>query len=182
MSSFSALGISASPSPNSRSQILVARTLEHLGQLEVEHQLLELNALPAEGLLARTRDPHINDTIQRVISSKILVFGTPVYRASYASQLKAFLDLFPQDSLRGVVVGLIATGAGPAHQLTIDHTLRPLVASLRGLSASQGIYVVDSQFPDKSQLPDSIDAQTAILAQELVALAKGYASLNEGAS
>jgi NAD(P)H-dependent FMN reductase len=25
----------------------------------------------------------------------------PVYRASYTGQLKAFLDLFPQDALRG---------------------------------------------------------------------------------
>lgn len=182
MSSFHAFGISASPSPNSRSQILVARTLEHLGQLDVGSELLDLNTLPAEGLLARTRDPLIDETIQRVISSKILIFGTPIYRASYASQLKAFLDLFPQTSLRGLVVGLITTGAGPTHLLSIDHTLRPLVASLGGLSASHGIYVVDSQFPDKAQLPDSIDAQTAILAQELVALAKGYASLNEAAN
>jgi len=158
---------------------LVARTLEHLAQLGVAGELLDLNRLPAEGLLARTRDTQIDQTIQEVIASKILIFGTPVYRASYASQLKAFLDLFPQMSLRGVVVGLIATGAGPAHLLTIDHTLRPLVASLGGLSASQGIYVVDTQFPDKTQLPDAIDAQTAILAQELVALAKGYASLND---
>ena len=70
------------------------------------------------------------------IESNILILCTPVYRASYASQLKAFFDLLPQDALLGRVVGLIATGAGPGHALVIDHALRPLVASLSGLTAA----------------------------------------------
>ena len=94
----------------------------------------------------------------------------------YTGQLKAFLDLFPQDALRGSVAGLIATGAGPGHALAIDHGLRPLVASLRGLTAAQALYVTDPQFPDKTNVPEEIDRQAEALARELYALATGLAA------
>jgi FMN reductase len=168
-----ALAISGSPSANARSRILAARTLVHLAAQGVTGSLLDLLTLPAEALLARQRDPAVDAAVQQASAAAILVLATPVYRASYAGQLKAFCDLFPQDALAGRVVGLIATGAGPGHLLAIDHGLRPLVASLRGLSAASAVYVVDSQFPDKQQLPEAIDAQLRGLASELVALASG---------
>jgi FMN reductase len=169
-----ALGISGSPSANSRSRILVQRVLSHLAERGATTHLLDLLELPAEALLARQRDPAVDDAIARTLAAPIIVLGTPIYRASYAGQLKAFFDLFPQDALKNHVVGLIATGAGPGHLLAIDHGLRPLVASLRGLSASAGVYVIDSQFPDKNHLPDEIDQQLRVQADELVALAASF--------
>lgn len=176
MTNLTAIGISSSPSANSRSHILVARTIEQLATLGAQTSVLDLTDLPADALLARRRDATVDAAIQRTIAAEILVLGTPVYRASYTGQLKAFLDLFPQDALSGHVVGLIATGAGPTHALSIDHGLRPLVASLRGLTASQALYVVDSQFPDKIQIPEAIDQQTSTLAQELYTLATALAA------
>jgi FMN reductase len=166
-----AVGISGSPSPASRSRLLVTRTLAHLAELGVETTLLDLAELPADALLARRKSDAVTAAIAAVTASPIVVLGTPVYRASYAGQLKAFFDLFPQDALRAHVVGLIATGASPSHALAIDHGLRPLVASLRGLSAATSLYVVDAQVPDKTMLPPDIDEQTRGLAAELRALA-----------
>ncbi len=176
LSSLRAIGISGSPSGNSRSRLLVERTLAHLAQQEIAVNLLDLIELPAEALLARGRDEAVDAAIAQVTQAHILVLGTPVYRATYAGQLKAFFDLFPQEALRGRVVGLIATGAGPIHALSIDHGLRPLVASLRGLSAAEAVYITDSQFPDKQHIPESIDQQLASLAHELAALAHGLAN------
>lgn len=165
-----ALGISGSPSANSRSRILVERALIRLAELQVATELLDLSDLPADALLARRHDLSVDAAIQRSATANILILGTPVYRASYVGQLKAFFDLFPQDALRGVVTGLIATGAGLAHALVLDHALRPLVASLRGFSASQALYIVDAQFPDKTKIPDAIEEQTSALAAELYTL------------
>ena len=176
MTTRTAIGISSSPSPHSRSHILVSRTIEQLATLGATTSVLDLTELPADALLARRRDATVDAAIQRATAAEILIFGTPVYRATYTGQLKAFLDLFPQDALSGRVVGLIATGAGPAHALSIDHGLRPLVASLRGLSASQALYVVDSQFPDKTLIPEAIDQQTSALAHELYTLATALAA------
>jgi FMN reductase len=165
-----ALGISGSPSSNSRSRLLIGGTLAHLAKQGVETGLLDLLDLPAEALLARSQDVKVDEAIQQAIQADILVLGTPIYRASYSGQLKAFFDLFPQDALRSHVVGLIATGAGSAHTLSVDHGLRPLVASLRGLSAAHSLYVTDAQIPDKTQLSAEIDQQAAVLAQELYLL------------
>lgn len=171
-----AIGLSGSPSPNSRSKILLEHTLKQLERQGLETQLLDLSELPAEGLLARQKDPIVDAAIQQATQANIVVLGTPIYRATYTGQLKAFLDLFPQYALRGVVVGLIATGGSPLHSLSIDHGLRPLVASLGGLSAAHGVYVTDGQFPDKNTIPTEIDKLTAELAEELHILAQGLAT------
>ncbi len=167
-----AIGISGSPSPNSRSRLLLDHTLAQLATLGVDTHLLDLSELPAEALLARRRDDAVDAAVQKATQAQILVLGTPIYRATYTGQLKAFLDLFPQAALRGRVTGLIATGASPLHALSIDHGLRPLVASLAGLTAAQAVYVTDAQFPDKTQVPEAIGQLTLALAQELVTLAK----------
>lgn len=173
-----AIGIAGSPSANSRSRVLVARVLAELSALGVEGRLIDLVELPADALLARRQDETVAEAIQRTTRAQIVVLGTPVYRASYAGQLKAFLDLFPQDALRDRVVGLVATGAGPIHALAIDHGLRPLVASLRGLTAARAIYAVDAQFPDKNNLPQELAQQARALAEELYALASGLAGVD----
>jgi FMN reductase len=168
-----AVGISGSPSANARSRALLVGALAQLVELGVHGTLLELLELPAEALLARQRDAAVDAAIAQVSEASIILLGTPIYRATYAGQLKAFLDLFPQDSLAGKAVGLIATGAGPGHLLAIDHGLRPLVASLRGLSAANAVYVTDSQFPDKAHIPDPVVQSLGALTDELVALARG---------
>jgi FMN reductase len=171
-----AVGVSASPAPGSRSRLLVARTLAHLAAAGFETDLLDLTSLPADALLARRRDAAVEAAVAGVAAAPAVVLGSPVYRATYAGQLKAFFDLFPPDALRGRAVGLIATGASPAHALAVDHGLRPLVASLGGLTAAAALYVVDGEFPDKERLPVPIDRQAAALAAELGALAAALAA------
>ena len=64
-------------------------------------------------------------------------------------QSVVFFDLFPQDALAGKVAIAVATGAGPAHGLVVDHALRPLLASVGALVVPAGIYGTDGQFgPD----------------------------------
>ncbi|MBX3014791.1 MAG: NAD(P)H-dependent oxidoreductase [Caldilineaceae bacterium] len=166
-----AIAISGSPSPNSRSRILLEHTLAHLAAHGVGTSLLDLADLPADALLARRRDEGVDAAIQQATHANILLLGTPVYRATYTGQLKAFLDLFPQAALRGRVVGLFATGATPLHGLSVDHGLRPLVASLSGLSAADGVYITDSQFPDKANLPTELSQKLVGVAHELITLA-----------
>jgi GTPase SAR1 family protein len=57
-----------------------------------------------------------------------------------------FFDLLPLDGLAGKTAIPIATGGSPAHQLVIDHGLRPLFASVGALTTSIGVYGTDSSF------------------------------------
>lgn len=167
------VGISGSPGINSRSRIIVAELVHRLVQrTRLSSQFIDLNDLAADALLGRRPDAYVEESITVVRHARIVVVGTPVYRASYAGQLKAFFDLFPQSALRGVTVGLVATGAGSAHALVVDHALRPLVASLAGLSAASGMYVTDGQFPDKSNIPVDVIEKIDELGHELIILAQ----------
>jgi FMN reductase len=167
------VGLAGSLAATSRSTALVAYVLELLAARGLPGDLIKLSDLPAEALLGRGHDPVVDAALARVAEAQLLVVGTPIYRASYTGQLKAFFDLLPRAALSGCVVGLIATGGIRDHALAIDHGLRPLVASLDGLSAAHGVYVTDADleaFPS-GPLPPTVDEQLHALVDQLHALA-----------
>jgi FMN reductase len=177
------LGIFGSFSSPSRSSALVQHVLELLEAEGASTKIIDLTTLPADALLARRRDSALEEALAEVGQADALVLGTPIYRASYTGQLKAFFDLLPRDALLGRVVGFVATGAGPNHALAIDHGLRPLVASLRGLSASQSLYATDADletFP-QGPVPDPIAQHLQALAAELLSLAARLDTSPDGA-
>ena len=159
-----ALGISGSPSSASSSRRLVEQALASFSSRGWETDLIDLSALPADALLSRGEDPAVSEALDRVAGARILVIGTPVYRATYTALLKTIFDLMPQDHLAGKVAVLIATGFAAEHMLAIDHGLRPLVASLAGVSAATGIYATPADFTDGTpgealaqRLADAVD-------------------------
>jgi FMN reductase len=167
-----AIGVAGSLFAPSRSGALVAAVLTELGRQGMQTRLVDLSQLPAEGLLARRKDPAVDDALAAIGAAQVLVLGTPIYRAAYSGQLKAFFDLLPQQALVGKVAGLIATGGVAHHALAVDHALRPLVASLGGLSAARSIYATDETFPGggEAALPEALAASVRELADELVRL------------
>ena len=136
--------------------------------------LIDLADLPATALLGRTRSPELDEAVARVTGAAIVVASTPVYRATYSGLLKVFFDLLPAESLRGKVAVSIATGGGAAHQLVLDHGLRPLFASLGAVVGSIGVFGTDGEFTDgipRSALIDRLDRAAA----EAVSLARALA-------
>ncbi len=151
-----AVAVSGSPSRESRSRRLVAHAMGRLADAGAETRILDLSEIPADDLLARTRSSAVAAALSEVDAAHVLVIGTPVYRASYSGLLKVFFDLLTPDALAQKVAIVVATGAGPGHQLVIDHALRPLLASVGALVVSTGIYGTDTQFgpegPDQALL------------------------------
>ena len=146
MTSKSILTISGSPSAQSRSARLLGHVraqLERAGEA-VDH--LDLRGLPPGALLAaQTSDPAIAAALAQVQKADVVILATPVYKAAYSGLLKTFLDLLPQDGLRGKAVLPMATGGSLAHMLVIDYALRPVLASLAAGAVLPGIFAVDSQ-------------------------------------
>jgi len=143
----SAVGLSGSPKPVSRSRALLELTLAALERQGTgPYRLIDLATLPAEALLGRREDGGVAEAVQSVLDAGIVVVSTPIYRATYSGLLKVFFDLFPQDALARKVAIPIATGSGPGHLLAVDHGLRPLLASVGALVVATGIYGTDAQF------------------------------------
>jgi FMN reductase len=158
------LAISGSPSPTSKSRRLLLHALERVRRDAVPGRLVDLCELPSDALLGRSRSASVDEALASVVDAHIVIVGTPVYRASFSGLLKVFFDLLPQDALAGKVAIPIATGGSLAHQLVLDHALRPLVASIGGITVATGVYGTDAQFVDgvpDAQLVQRLDRAIA---------------------
>ena len=142
----SAVGISGSPSARSKSRTLLERTLAALAERGASTTLIDLASLPADSLLGRRRTGEVDAALAAVAEASIVAASTPVYRATYSGLLKVFFDLFQVNALAGKTGLAIATGGSPAHELVIDHGLRPLFASVGAITIATGIYGTDSAF------------------------------------
>jgi len=163
-----AVAISGSPSRESRSRLLLVHAVGRLVAAGAETRILDLSDIPADDLLGRTRSSSIAAALSEVDAADVLIVGTPVYRAAYSGLLKVFFDLLTPDALSQKVAIVVATGAGPGHQLAIDHALRPLLASVGALVVSTGVYGIDSQFGADGPDPTLIARLERAVAEALV--------------
>lgn len=141
-------GVSGSPSPVSKSRVLVETALAAFAGRSAETALIDLAALPADALLGRGTAAEVAGALETVARSQIVVVGTPVYRATYSGLLKVFFDLMPPDSLVGKVGIPLVSGQARGHALALDHGLRPLFASLGATVVATGVYATPDQFQD----------------------------------
>lgn len=169
--------ISGSPSPRSRSRALLERASAQLEAAGFVTTTIDLAALPADALLGRRADEGLTAALALVQTARIVVAGSPVYRATYSGLLKVFFDLLSPDALRGVIGVPIMTGGSPAHQLAVDHGLRPLFASLGAVTVAAGVYGHDSQFdttpalrlrPAGAPASAAVGAIAAVVSNELL--------------
>lgn len=166
----SVVGISGSPSATSKSRVLVEYALARLAQRGAVTELVDLSSLPADALLSRGFAAAVTAALEATARARIVVAGTPVYRATYSGLLKLFFDLLPQDSLAGKVGVPIVTGHAAAHALSLDHGMRPLFASLGATVVASGVYATSAQFQDGKPQPELLQAVERA-AREALALA-----------
>lgn len=89
----------------------------------------------------------VADLVTAVAEAELVVVASPTYKATYSGLLKLFLDRFGAGQIQGVVVPLML-GAGPAHELAAELTLRPLLSHLGGTIPAPALYVLDAQHDD----------------------------------
>ena len=153
------VGLSGSPAASSKSRVLVHHALARAAARGGgPAELVDLAALPADALLGRGSGPAVAAALAAVTRARIVVAGTPVYRATYSGLLKVFFDLLPQDSLVGKIGVPIVTGHDRGHSLALDHGLRPLFASLGATVVASGVYATSAQFQDGKGAPELLAA------------------------
>ncbi len=95
---------------------------------------------------------------ESVAASDLVIFATPTYKASYTGLLKAFLDQYGTDGLKGVVAIPVFTGGDLTHSLAPQVTLAPLLLELGAAIPGRGLYFVIDNLP---QLDDFIKQAAA---------------------
>jgi FMN reductase len=162
------VGISGGESSASRTRALTQAILEAAGGGE----LVDLSDLRADGLLGRSADPDVDAAVALASSADVVVLASPIYRATVSGAVKAFLDRFPAEGLRGTVVVLAATAATEQHHLALDTGGRALVASLGGVSAPTVVFGTSADFTDGAP-GGPLLAVAARAAAEALALSRG---------
>jgi FMN reductase len=142
----SIVALAGSPSANSRSTALLRHVLSRLDPLVARSEIV-LRDLPAIALVrAEFDDPAIRRAREQVAAARFVVIATPIYKASFSGLLKTFLDLLPQDALRGKTVLALGTGGSAAHLLALDYALKPVLAALGARHILDAVYAVDAHF------------------------------------
>jgi FMN reductase len=99
----------------------------------------------------------------RVAASDLVVVASPTYKATYTGLLKAFLDRYPANGLKGVTAIPVMTGGDLTHAMGPNVNLAPLLVELGASVPVRGFYFVASQM-------DRLEEVAAAAAEEYTAV------------
>lgn len=138
--------INGNPSLTSRLSAIIGLTEELLRKENVEVHHVNVAELPPEDLIhTKFESEAIVKANALVAQADAVIVASPVYKASYTGVLKTFLDLIPQKGLAGKIILPLFIGGSLAHLLSIDYSLKPVLASLGARHILGGVYTVDTQ-------------------------------------
>ena len=143
-----ASAILGSPFPGSTSEKIVKIIFDELGQIGWATKVIDLSQLDASALLIRQKDADVDNALESILNSDLIITASPTYRATYTGLLKVFLDQLPQGSLSGKLVLPIQTGGSPEHSLSIEHGISPVMSSLGAIVLTNTIYAWSGQLED----------------------------------
>ncbi len=167
-SGLNVVALNGSPAQPSRSRALAERALAVAGG----GRLVDLATLDPAALLALGEDPGVEEVRDAVVASDVLIVATPVYRATYTALTKTIFDLLPMGGLHGTAVVPIASGFVADHSLSVDHGLRPLVASLGGWTTPTGIYATRADVSDDGVITEAVDERIVAAVDEAISVAR----------
>ena len=116
-------------------------------------------------------DAEVAALVEQVASADLVVVASPTYKASITGLLKLFLDRFGAGSITGVTVPLML-GAGPAHTLAPEFTLRPVLSEISSTSPTKSLYVLDQSHDDAAAYADWLTANRPAVHALVPALAR----------
>lgn len=111
----------------------------------------------------------IDPVFEAVRGADAFVLGSPIYRASYTSELKAFLDRLPRGMwgeteapMQGRAVAIVATGASFHHFLALNDFRNVLSGFFAAHVVPPGLYVPREGFDESATdlTPEYVDLAT----------------------
>jgi len=107
-----------------------------------------------------------------VVESDLAVFASPTYKATYTGLLKAFLDRYAANGLRGVTAIPLLTGADQTHAMGPNVNLAPLLVELGAVVPGPGLYFITSQMDRLEDIVEAAAANYSFNFSQLVSVAR----------
>jgi FMN reductase len=116
----------------------------------VENTTVDIAELGA-GLL-EWENKAVNDVLQHIAESRLLVAASPTYKATYTGLLKLLLDRVPMEGLAGRVAIPVMVAAAPIHMLAVETHFRPVLVELGACCPTRGLVVLESKLGELSDV------------------------------
>jgi FMN reductase len=139
--------------------------------------------------LAAAGESDLERSIGQMVDADCFVFGSPIYRASFASPLKVLFDRLPRGMwgetsapLRGKAAVVVATGASLHHFLGLNDFRNVLAGFFAAHVVPPGLYVPREGFGDDGSLQPPYAEQALQQGRALVELTsalRGSTTLRE---
>ena len=163
------LAINCSPTSGGRTRTALEAVLAGAA---AEGAAVELVELAADDGLA------VDAALEAIAKADAFVFGSPMYRASYAAPFKVLMDAVPRGMwgetsapLTGRAVAIVATAASDHHFLGPAAMRDVLCDFFAAHLVSPGLYVPASGFDASKQLERPFAARAELQGRALVELA-----------
>jgi FMN reductase len=150
------------PKPKSRTYDAARHVLAELTSSEPDVVIDVVDLGP--GLLG-WGDPDVAAAVEAVKGLDLIVVASPTYKATYTGLLKLFLDQFGAGSLGGAVAIPLMLGAGPAHFLAPELTLKPVLVEIGASTPTSALYLLDSEWQDSPTLAAWLPGARRILSR-----------------
>jgi FMN reductase len=169
------LGVVAGPEPGGRTATAVAGVLAGAEKAGATTSQLELAEVGAEAVIAAFAD------------ADAVVFGSPVYRATYSALLKDLLERTERGKwgestapLQGKVAATVLTGASGHHYLALGDLRNVLAGFFAVQVLSPGLYLDHGGYVDRGTLTEQsaeLAATHGAALADLAAAVRGSAAL-----
>lgn len=143
--------------------------------------LLDLGQLKVGFADGRPLDQLTDDTptlVNTISAADVVIFATPVYRATLTGALKNAIDLLPIEALQGKPVGIVAMGATLHHFLGAESHMRDILAWFGALTLPNSVYLSSADFVD-GQLTEKAAASLDGLLATGVAIANATKGIEQ---
>ena len=144
----------SSPTPDPDLTVVVGNPRAHSRTWHAAHRLADGLGAPAStsidvvdlgAALLGWGDPTVEAAVERVAASDVVIIASPTYKATYTGLLKLSLDQFAGSTgLQGVVAVPLQLGGGPAHALSPELHLKPVLVELGATVPAPALYLVDN--------------------------------------
>jgi len=136
--------LSGSPNASSRLNGMTDYVRQSLADAGLKTAIIQVVDLPPEDLVhANFSSPTILAANELIAAADAVVIASPVYKASFTGVLKAYIDLLPQKGFEGKLIAPIFIAGTMAHLLSIDYSLKPVLASMGARHYTKNVYTTD---------------------------------------
>jgi FMN reductase len=163
------LAINCSPGPGGKTKTALEAVLEGAAGAGATTSLVELGG----------RGPDLSEVVEQLEGADAFAFGTPMYRATYATAFKALLDQTPrgmygeeQAPLMARATLTVATAASDHHFLGPSAMRDVLVDFFAAHVVSPGVYVPAYGFDESGALTPEHSEAARLQGRALVELAR----------